>query len=335
MIKLLLSNEKVRGRNLIYLEYLITAAIVVILSIKASNYIDLLDKNTNLSGAFLGGIMLSAVTSLPELFTSISATILLGRPGLCMGNILGSDLFNLAALAAISLCFFKGFAKGSVSKSYRRVAVFVLLIYILVALNFTGVLNVMLFRLNLTSILIVIVYALGAKYLAVADDVESDEDALNYYADTSTSLSVRQIGFRFFLTSIGIIVFSIMVTYLTDEISYRLNLGQGMAGALFLGVATSLPELASTISLFKMKNYNIAVGNIVGSNLFNFIILAVVDLISVGNSVYGATDEKIITLLVMGLISMSLFWIMLRFRNKGTQLICALGIVAAYIGFLM
>ena len=84
---------------MIYLEYLVVAAFVVILSIKASNYIDLLDKNTELSGAFLGGIMLSAVTSLPELFTSISATVLLNRPGLCMGNILGSDLFNLVAIS--------------------------------------------------------------------------------------------------------------------------------------------------------------------------------------------------------------------------------------------
>ena len=53
---------------MIYLEYVIAAAIVVVLSMKASDYIDLLDKNTRLSGAFLGGIMLSAVTSLPELF---------------------------------------------------------------------------------------------------------------------------------------------------------------------------------------------------------------------------------------------------------------------------
>ena len=101
---------------MIYLEYLAAAVIVVILSIKASDYIDLLDKNTKLSGAFLGGIMLSAVTSLPELFTSISATVLLDRPGLCMGNILGSDLFNLGALAFFILLFSKGFAKGKVSK---------------------------------------------------------------------------------------------------------------------------------------------------------------------------------------------------------------------------
>ena len=264
---------------MIYLEYLVVAAFVVILSIKASNYIDLLDKNTELSGAFLGGIMLSAVTSLPELFTSISATVLLNRPGLCMGNILGSDLFNLVAISVIILFYFKGFSKGRVSKSYRNVAFLVFLIYIFIALNFMDIVNVRILNLSITSVLILLVYILGAKYLAVANDVDTDEDALDYHASMSTKLSIKQIGFRFFLASVGIIAFSIMLTYLTDQISVKLNLGQGLAGALFLGIATSLPELASTITLFKMRNYNIAVGNIVGSNLFNFIILSVADVL--------------------------------------------------------
>lgn len=288
---------------MIYLEYLVVAAIVVILSIKASNYIDLLDKNTKLSGAFLGGIMLSAVTSLPELFTSISATVLLNRPGLCMGNILGSDLFNLVAISVIILFYFKGFSKGRVSKSYRHVAFLVFLIYIFIGFNFMDILNLRILNLSITSVLILLVYILGAKYLAVANDVDTDEDALDYHASMSTKLSIKQIGFRFFLASVGIIAFSIMLTYLTDQISVKLSLGQGLAGALFLGIATSLPELASTITLFKMRNYNIAVGNIVGSNLFNFIILAVADVLSLGSGVYALPDDKTIALLLFGLVA--------------------------------
>ena len=88
---------------MIYLAYLIVAAGVVWFSVKASDYVDLLDKKTNLSGAFIGGILLSAVTSLPELFTSISSTVFLDAPSLCIGNILGSDLFNVAALSVVIL----------------------------------------------------------------------------------------------------------------------------------------------------------------------------------------------------------------------------------------
>ncbi|MGN0659904.1 MAG: sodium:calcium antiporter [Emergencia sp.] len=320
---------------MIYLEYLLTAAIVVFLSIKASNYIDLLDKNTRISGAFLGGIMLSAVTSLPELFTSISATMLLDRPGLCMGNILGSDLFNLAALSLAILFWFRGFSKGRISTSYRNVSFFVVLIYVFIALNFMEILDLRILNLSITSVLIAAVYALGAKYLAVANDVESDEAALDYHASSSTSLTVRQIIFRFILTGLGIIVFSVLVTYLTDEISVRLNIGQGFAGALFLGVATSLPEVTSTITLFKMKNYNIAVGNIIGSNLFNFIILCVADLLSMGSGVYASPDAQIVNLMFFGGVATALFWFMLKMRSKTSQAVCSAGMIGCYVAFLL
>ncbi|MCI9476898.1 hypothetical protein AALA22_13700 [Anaerovoracaceae bacterium 41-7] len=320
---------------MIYLEYLAAAVIVVVLSIKASDYIDLLDKNTKLSGAFLGGIMLSAVTSLPELFTSISATVLLERPGLCMGNILGSDLFNLGALAFFILLFSKNFAKGKVSKSYRHVTVVVLVIYILITLNFAGILQFRILHLSITSVLIALIYGLGAKYLAVADDVTSDEAVLDYHSESSTSLSVKQIGVRFFFAAVGIIAFSIILTYLTDEISVKLNLGQGLAGAIFLGVATSLPEVTSTIALFKMKNFNIAVGNIIGSNLFNFIILVVADVLSMGSGVYATFDHQIENLLIFGGTATILFWVMLRFKKATIQTVCALGMVASYLGFLL
>lgn len=320
---------------MIYLEYLLAASIVVILSIKASKYVDLLDKNTMLSGAFLGGILLSAVTSLPEFFTSISATIMLDRPGMCMGNILGSNLFNLAELAFFTLVFFKIFSKGRVSRSYRHVAVMVLLIYGLIVLNFTGVLHFNILHISVTSILIVLIYAVGTKYLAVAEDYETDEDLLDYHAASATKLSVQQICFRLFLSAIGIIFSSIILTYLTEELAVKLDLGQGIAGAILLGIATSLPELSSTVALLRMKNCNIAVGNIVGSNMFNFIILSAADMISAERSVYAVLDHEIRSLMIFGAAATAIIWIMLWRKNRTTQLVCSLGILLCYLAFLV
>ena len=79
---------------MIIIGYLILAVIVMGFSIQLSNYVDIIDKRTSISGAFIGGVILAAITSLPELFTSISATALLGQPELVIGNILGSDIFN-------------------------------------------------------------------------------------------------------------------------------------------------------------------------------------------------------------------------------------------------
>ncbi|MGF6375246.1 cation:H+ antiporter [Clostridiales Family XIII bacterium PM5-7] len=319
---------------MIYIAYFVVAALVIIFSIKAANYIDLLDKNTKLSGAFLGGIMLSAVTSLPELFTSISATVLLREPGLCIGNILGSDLFNLMAISVAILFYFKQFSKGRVSKSYRTVTLMVLSIYGIIALSVFGILQAEIFHIKITSIIIVILYCVGAKYLAIVEDVETDEDVLNYHAKVTSKLMVKQIGIRFSIVSLGIVVFSILLTYLTDQIADTLKLNQGWAGAILLGIATSLPEVTSTITLFRMKNYNIAVGNIIGSNLFNFIILAIADFAAISYGVYILPDVSALALLICGTISTIMFWIMLKYKNMTTQIVCCGTIICSYIVFL-
>lgn len=317
---------------MLYLEYLVCAAIVVFLSIKASDYVDLLDKNTNVSGALLGGILLSAVTSLPELFTSISSTVLLNEPGLCMGNILGSDLFNLVAIAAISLFFADGFVRGRISDSYLKVNYVVLFIYVMVVLNFAGYLDQKFGIISITSVIIAVAYGFGTRYLANGD---IDDDNPGPLPVEDNGLSVRQICIRFFFAAVGIIVFSIIVTYLTEDISDQLGLGKGLAGAIFLGVATSLPELTSTITLFKIGNYNIAAGNIVGSNLFNFIILTIADLLSKGNGVYMTPDWEIIKLLAFGIVALIAFIPMLTVKKKTAKIASAVVIVGCYFGFLL
>ena len=99
--------------------YLVVATAVVFLSIKLAKYVDLLDKKTKLSGAIIGGVFLAAVTSIPELFTSISSIFIV--PGaessqMVIGNILGSDLFNSFVLALTFIFTYQHFRKTKVSK---------------------------------------------------------------------------------------------------------------------------------------------------------------------------------------------------------------------------
>ena len=112
---------------MIYLIYFIVAWLVVRFSIMASNYIDMIDRSTRLSGAFLGGVLLSAVTSLPELFTSISATVFLDKPDLCMGNILGSDLFNASMLGAVVMLSIRRFGRVRCSRSHIIVVAYLII----------------------------------------------------------------------------------------------------------------------------------------------------------------------------------------------------------------
>ncbi len=314
---------------MIYVLYLIVAALVTFMSIKASEYVDMLDKTTSLSGAFLGGILLSAVTSLPELFTSISSTLMLDQPGLCIGNILGSNLFNYAMLSVFILTAVVKFAKCNLAKIHLVVAVSVLCMGGLILCNKYGILAFDIGSVSVTSVLIILLYVLTVWIMYKKGGTSESEDD-----GDPVTLSRKQILTRFTIVSVGIVVFSIILTYITDELSVRLNLGKTVAGALFLGVATSLPETASTFTLFKIKNYDIAVGNIVGSCLFNFTILSVADFFYSGGGIYTIADPSTMNLIIFASVASVLAAAMLKFRSKATCIICPVGIIASYIAFL-
>ena len=313
---------------LLLLEYLIVASIVVFAAVKASHYIDLIDRTTKLSGAFLGGVLLSAVTSLPEFFTSLSATLFLDKPALCIGNILGSDLFNIAMLSAMVLIAMRSFRNAQIGRGNIIVALYMVLIYGIMLLNYFGILDVEWLTINVITLLFVGIYALAVRHLA-SESCECDE-----CDDEPVTLTLRQIVTRFILMSLVIVVASVVLTYITDDIATEYNLGVGLAGAIFLGVATSLPEVASTIALVRMRNYDIAVGNIVGSNLFNFLVLCTADLFSRGD-VYDYADFNVVKLLFFGAVA-TLFTIpLLRCKGWLVRSLCALAIIACYMGFLL
>ena len=314
---------------MIYVLYLVVAALVTFMSIKASEYVDMLDKTTSLSGAFLGGILLSAVTSLPELFTSISSTLMLDQPGLCIGNILGSNIFNYAMLSFFILTAVAKFAKCDLSKIHFIVAVSVVAMGGLILCNKYGFLAFDIGNVSVTSVLIILLYVLTVWIMYKKGGTSETEDD-----GEPVTLSRKQILTRFSLVSVGIVVFSVILTYITDELSVRLNLGKTVAGALFLGVATSLPETASTFTLFKIKNYDIAVGNIVGSCLFNFTILSVADFFYRGGGIYTIADTSTMNLIIFASVASVLAGVMLKFKNKVTAVICPVGIIASYIAFL-
>ncbi len=322
---------------LVYASYLIVASLVVFCSIKCARYVDLLDSKTNISGAFIGGIILAAVTSLPELITSLSSIFIVDNPELIIGNVLGSNLFNLSAMAVLILFTARNFAKATIAKSHLIVLICSLVSYALVAMNVNFGINFSIFTVDIASIGIIIVYIISFKFLA-DDNVESTEKDSD---EDVYDLSIRQIVARFVFASVGLIVFSIIITYITDIIAADLNLNASLAGALFLGVATSLPELSSCIALVKFKNYNAMIGNIVGSNMFNFTIVFLSDLFIISGTAYF-TSPQTVSMLIFGavasVITGMILFIVTRLKKASKPLILGLlsfFVVSCYFGFLL
>lgn len=297
---------------MIFAEYFIAAFLVVSLSLFLSRYVDELDKKTNMSGAFIGGILLAAVTSLPEFITSLSSVFILHDPSLVQGNVLGSNIFNLIIIALAVILFPKRFKVSRISKIHIWTGICAILMYIIVyfGFNWDYILKIGIFQVNISSILILILYFINLKSLNSDDSNSSD--------NSSSSLTVKQITFRFIICSILLVIVSIFLTNVTSKLNDKLSLDSTTGGAIFLGIATSLPELTSSIALAKLGNFNAAFGNVLGSNVFNFTILSISDIFYNKGNIY-ITNNEAINLILYGIIA-SIFAILLVFTKRSSSL---------------
>jgi len=329
---------------ILLVQYLLLAFIVIFATSKLSYYVDELDKKTHISGALIGGVLLATITSMPEFITSITSTLSLNAPALAFGNVFGSNIFNIMILAIADIFFIKHMFFNKV-KTQRKTNFLVIIMYVIFLVPlFLSLFSSMgyqsftfdfLLVFNIASILILIVYVLSILAMG-QDETEQSEE--------TSDLTYKKIGTMFFLWALVVIASSYFVTIIASNLGEILNLDQSFAGAIFLGIATSLPEFTAVITLFKLKNHEAALGNIVGSNVFNLTIISVVDIINVKDDIFvqvfngeNAT-ENVPLLLLLGLInSIILMFALLRRKsyNKFTYIIpsvCILIVYLIYIG---
>ncbi len=262
-----------------YIIYIVLAVLIVYLSIKLANYVDALDKKTTISGAFIGGVMLAAVTSLPELFTTISAVLIVKEPELVIGNIIGSDLFNLVVIGLSISLFIIKWHRAKIGVIHVKELIITLVITLLVIYSLVSPYQPQVGPINLLVIPILALYILSIK-IQPKDSEKDEDDEGDEIPKGVLALPVKTIVIRFIISAILLIIVSIGLTYATDKVADALNLGATVAGSIFLAIATSLPELISTITLCKKGNFDAGFGNIVGSNNFNYFILFFAEMIS-------------------------------------------------------
>lgn len=268
----------------IYPVYFVDLAAMVFLSFFLGNLVDMLDKKTKISGAFIGGVLLAAVTSLPELFTAFSAVIMVRNPELVVGDIMGSILFDLVCLGLETFLFVKHFKDSKFQAWHWMNGTACLIMYALCAYGFfaPAEAQLMLGDINVISILIFVLYILTLVFQPKESGEDSEElSTEEKKADKMDNWSLKKIIFWFIVSSLLLIGTSIFLTYLTDWIKSSVPFLSGsVAGALLLGVGTSIPEIVSTAQLFHKKNYDAGYGNMIGSCTFDFAILAFSDFIS-------------------------------------------------------
>ena len=150
--------------------FLVLAFLTMFSSIRLSYYGDALSKQTKLGSAFIGGLLIASITSLPELITSISAVVL-NNPSLSFGDILGSDMFNIFVLSVYNLYFFKKDIFRNTNSKFKYECTILIIEYLLIILgtktNF----------LDFSTVTLIIMYILYLiKVIKTSDKENSSEE---------------------------------------------------------------------------------------------------------------------------------------------------------------
>ena len=120
----------------------------------------------------------------------------------------------------------------------------------------------------------------------------------------------KYIILKFILTAVIMVILSIFLTKQADIIcvSYP-NFSSSSIGAILLGITTSLPEVVTTFALLKLNNYDMAISNMLGSNIFNFLVLSISDIFIKNDYIYNYSDRYNLLYLIGGFLITTLLGI--------------------------
>lgn len=267
---------------------LVVAGLVVILSgARFTRLADEVGDRLNLGGGWVGLILLATVTSLPELVVGGTATAI-GNVDLALGNVLGSCSFNIALIVLLNALLGGGSVLREVSGAHAISSSFGLL---LIALSLMGIVLADKFAdqpdiARVTEAVwagLILVAYLGCMRLM--HRYERTRNLLGADQTLRRPVGAALVG-RVAMMAAILVAASWWLARCGDVLSVHeikmlgRPLGATFVGALFLAVATSLPEVVTSIAAVRLGNLDMALGNIFGSNMFNIAVLPVLKVIS-------------------------------------------------------
>ena len=280
-----------------------------------------------MSTLLIGMVIVGFGTSAPELTVSaISASQ--GNPALALGNAYGSNIANIALILGATALISPILMQRSVIRGDLPILIAVSLLSIALVWDGSVV------RWN--GVLLLVVFALVMAYSIWRELKKARVEASNSVEEESAGKQTS-LGKSIFWLVLGLallVASSRALVWGAVEIARTLGVSDLLIGLTIVAVGTSLPELASSIAAARKGENDLALGNIIGSNLFNT--LAVVGLAATISPMDEI--EKAVTYRDMPLMTaLTVALIVLGFRRKGDgrlNRIAGAILLAVYIGYL-
>lgn len=300
----------------IWLEFLLCVVVIGVAGVRLIHYGDELASLTGLSRNWIGLILVATVTSLPELVTGLSAVTLADSPDIAVGDALGSCVFNLGILALIDGIYRRAPLYGIADAGHKwSAALGIALLTLVGAAIFLGASGVLpsIAHVSVASIAILVLYLAAMRTLYVRDRRVTP-------AGVVAPLELGQAGMRikaaltgYAVASVVIVGAGIWLPMLGVQLAGVMGWSNSFVGTLFVAFATSVPELATTLGAIRIGAIDMAFGNLLGSNLFDILILAIDDFAYLRGSIYEHVApvhgvSALVAGLMSGVVIMALFF---------------------------
>ena len=255
----------------------------------------------------IGMVIVGFGTSAPEMVVSALAA-LEGSSGIALGNAYGSNIANIALILGVTALISPIMVHSTVLRKELPILTFVtiLTVVLLADLDLT----------RLDAIVLLLVFGSLMAWI-IYEGLKQKTDSLAKEVEAETAEKAMPIKRSVFWLVIGLVLLiasSRILVWGAVEIAQIFGVSDMIIGLTIVAVGTSLPELASSVIAARKGEHDIALGNILGSNLFNT--LAVVGI--AGTIHPFAVEPETISrdMVVMGALTVSLFLIGFGFKGR-------------------
>ena len=266
--------------------FLLSAAVMVYAGTKLSRYGDQIANLTGLGGLWIGVVLMAAATSLPEIFTDVSAA-LMHAPNIAAGDLFGSNMANMLILGIIDLMHrqkrvwqqaaFEHALSAGLAIALTACAAFFLLLGS--DMKHGGI--------GLGSMLLLLFYIFGMRIVFRQEFMKVRQRERELVAHKQTAEApklpskreeLRRAAIGFAAATLGLLVAAPLLASSASKIAEQSGISTTFIGTSLVGIATSLPELVTASAAVRLGAFDLAVGNLFGSNAFNMAAFFFVDI---------------------------------------------------------
>jgi cation:H+ antiporter len=321
------------------LVFAVSAAAIWWAGTRLEHHAGIISERTGLGQAFTGMLLLAGATSLPELATTVTAVAVLKNPTLAVNNLLGGVALQTVLLAVADAVKRRRAPLTSCSPSFgslvQGVGLMLLLSIVIAGATASG--EPAVFGISAWLVLLLAVYV-GIMYVSyrqrnsprwvVADqdgragsgEARSDEGSGDEEGGRHAPVSLRRTWLSFAALSLVVLVGGWFATHSAEALAQRTGLGSAFMGATLLALATSLPELSTTIAASRRGRYTTAISNIFGSNAVDVVLLVLAEALFFGGTILAQLEKSMVFVASLGAVLTCVYVLGLLGRGNRTVL---------------